>query len=124
MSDLKKTIAYIAGPLLTIYLKNWMFTHLGIFTSSINNTDATLTITSILYVLVAISFYKWSHLYMGSRFLQKFLCALYILLFVYLCAHNMHMITLFDDTYINILYDEMPIYSIWTGFTLMTLIKS
>lgn len=124
MSDVKKAVGFIVGPLLTIFLKNWVFTHLGIFTSSITTTDATLTITSILYVIVAISFYHWSHLYMSNRILQKFLCILYILLFVYLCGHNMHMIDLFDDTYINFLYDEMPIYSIWTGFILMTLIKS
>lgn len=116
-------LTFIIAPLLTVYVKNYLFHHLGLITSQITISDPTLVITSVIYLLIALIFYHCMTMYFHN-IIHKVLCLAYIALFVYLCAANMHLIqSVIPSAYTAFLYDEMPLYAMWTGFCIISLIK-
>ena len=56
-------LTFIIAPLLTVYVKNYLFHHLGLITSQITISDPTLVITSVIYLLIALIFYHCMTMY-------------------------------------------------------------
>lgn len=116
-------LTFLVVPILTIYAKHYLFAHLGLLTSQITISDPTLVVTSIIYMLIAFIFYRCMTLSFHG-IAHKILCICYIALFVYLCGANMHLIDqIIPTTYIQFLYDEMPLYAMWSGFCIISLIR-
>lgn len=121
-SNRGKGITFLIVPILTIFIKHYLFQHLGLITSQITLADATFTVTSVIYLIVGLIFVAMARLPAAGAF-SKVVCVLYIALFVYLCAADMNIISWIPKSYISFLIDEMPLYSLWTAMAAGCLIR-